>query len=156
MVVPALSLVGSVPIPRTRLIGRDAELATARSMLVDEAVPLLTLTGPGGVGKTRLAVEVAGRSGKAFADGFAFVPLAPLRDVTLFPTVLTETLGIKEVAGEAPQETLMQHLRGRQMLLVLDTFEHIPTAGPMIGELVGRCPRLTVLVTSRAPLRLGG
>ena len=116
----------------------------------------MTLTGPGGVGKTRLAVEVAGRSGKAFADGFAFVPLAPLRDVTLFPTVLTETLGIKEVAGEAPQETLEQHLRDRQMLLVLDNFEHLPTAAPVVAALVGACPQLTVLVTSRAPLHLGG
>jgi predicted ATPase len=63
----------------------------------------LTLTGPGGVGKTRLALEVAGRSGEAFADGFTFVPLAPLRDAALFPSVLAQTLGIKELAGEAPQ-----------------------------------------------------
>src|SRR5918993_1020083 len=146
----------ALPTPATSLVGRDHEATSAARLLLREEVRLLTLTGPGGVGKTRLAVEVAGRSGKAFADGFAFVPLAPLRDVTLFPTVLTETLGIKEVAGEAPQETLMQHLRDRQMLLVLDNFEHLPTAALVVAALVGACPQLTVLVTSRAPLHLGG
>src|SRR5215211_3296578 len=145
-----------LPAPATPLVGRDHEATSVARLLLREEVRLLTLTGPGGVGKTRLAVEVAGRSGKAFADGFAFVPLASLRDVTLFPTVLTETLGIKEVAGEAPQETLEKHLRDRQMLLVLDNFEHLPTAAPVVAALVGACPQLTVLVTSRAPLRLGG
>jgi len=146
----------ALPTPATSLVGRDHEATSAARLLLREEVRLLTLTGPGGVGKTRLAVEVAGRSGKAFADGFAFVPLAPLRDVTLFPTVLTETLGIKEVAGEAPQETLEKHLRDRQMLLVLDNFEHLPTAALVVAGLVGACPQLTVLVTSRAPLHLGG
>jgi predicted ATPase/DNA-binding XRE family transcriptional regulator len=145
-----------LPAPATPLVGRDHEATSVARLLLREEVRLLTLTGPGGVGKTRLAIEVAGRSGKAFADGFAFVPLASLRDVTLFPTVLTETLGIKEVAGEAPQETLEKHLRDRQMLLVLDNFEHLPTAAPVVAALVGACPQLTVLVTSRAPLRLGG
>ena len=98
----------------------------------------MTLTGPGGVGKTRLAVEVAGRSRKAFADGVAFVPLAPLRDAALFPSALAETLGIKEVAGEAPQQTLERHLRDRRMLLVLDNFEHLLAAAPVVSALVGR------------------
>jgi predicted ATPase/DNA-binding XRE family transcriptional regulator len=145
-----------LPAPATPLVGRDHEATSVARLLLREEVRLLTLIGPGGVGKTRLAVEVAGRSGKAFADGFAFVPLAPLRDVTLFPTVLTETLGIKEVAGEAPQETLEKHLRDTQMLLVLDNFEHLPTAAPVVAALVGTCPQMTVLVTSRAPLHLGG
>ena len=146
----------ALPTPATSLVGRDHEATSVARLLLREEVRLLTLTGPGGVGKTRLAVEVAGRSGKAFADGFAFVPLASLRDVTLFPMVLTETLGIKEVAGEAPQETLEKHLRDRQMLLVLDNFEHLPTAAPVVAALVGTCPQMTVLVTSRAPLHLGG
>jgi predicted ATPase len=119
-------------------------------------VRLLTLTGPGGVGKTRLALEVAERSREAFADGMVFVALAPLRDAALLPSVLAETLGIKEVAGEALQETLIQRLQDRQMLLVLDNFEHLLTAAPVVGELVGRCTQLTVLVTSRAPLHLSG
>ena len=82
--------------------------------------------------------------------------LAPLRDATLFPSVLAQTLGIKELAGEPPQQTLERHLRDRRMLLVLDNFEHLLTAAPAVAALVGACPQLTVLVTSRAPLRLGG
>jgi predicted ATPase len=92
----------------------------------------------------------------AFADGVVFVPLAPLRDAALLPSVLAETLGIKEVAGQALQETLTRHLQDRQMLLVLDNFEHLSTVAPVVGELVGKCPLLTVLVTSRAPLQMGG
>ena len=82
--------------------------------------------------------------------------LAPLRDATLFPSVLAQTLGIKELAGEPSQQTLERHLRNRRMLLVLDSFEHLLTAAPAVAALVGACPQLTVLVTSRAPLRLGG
>jgi predicted ATPase len=84
------------------------------------------------------------------------VSLAPLRDATLFPSVLAQTLGIKELAGEPPQQTLERHLRDRRMLLVLDNFEHLLAAAPAVAALVGACPQLTVLVTSRAPLRLGG
>jgi predicted ATPase len=91
-----------------------------------------------------------------FADGVVFVPLAPLRDATLLSSVLAETLGIKEVAGQTLQETLTRRLQDRQVLLVLDNFEHLLTAVPVVADLMEACPGLTVLVTSRAPLRLGG
>ncbi len=142
--------------PLTSLIGREREVATVASLLRLENTRLLTLTGPGGVGKTRLALEVAECSHEAFAGGIVFVPLAPLRDAALLPSVLAETLGIKEVSGEPLQETVEKHLQDKQVLLVLDNFEHLLTAAPVLSELVGRCRQLTVLATSRAPLRLGG
>jgi predicted ATPase/transcriptional regulator with XRE-family HTH domain len=147
---------GDLPTPVTPLVGREHEATSVVHLLLREEVRLLTLTGPGGVGKTRLAVEVAGRLRNAFADGVAFVPLAPLRDVALLPSILANALGIKEVAGQALRETLEQHLRDRQMLLVLDNFEHLPTAVPVVAALVGACPQLAALVTSRGPLRLDG
>jgi predicted ATPase len=146
----------NLPAPLTSLIGREREVAAVASLVRLENTRLLTLTGPGGVGKTRLAVEVAECSHEAFAGGVVFVPLAPLRDTVLLPSVLAETLGIKEVSGEPLQETLEKHLQDKQVLLVLDNFEHLLTAAPVVSELVGRCRQLTVLVTSRAPLCLGG
>ncbi len=146
----------NVPTPPTSLIGRDEEVATVARLLRRKDMRLRTLTGPGGVGKTRLALRVAEHSREMFADGVVFVPLAPLRDPALVPSVLAETLGIKEVAGQALQETLTRHLQDKQMLLVLDNFEHLLTAVPVVSKLVMACPQLTVLVTSRAPLRLAG
>jgi predicted ATPase/DNA-binding XRE family transcriptional regulator len=147
---------GDLPTPATPLVGREHEATSVVRLLLREEVRLLTLTGPGGVGKTRLALEVVGRLRNAFADGVAFVPLAPLRDAALFPSALAQTLGIKEVAGEAPQQTLERHLPDKRMLLVIDNFEHILAAAPVVAALVEACSQLTVLVTSRAPLRLGG
>jgi Cdc6-like AAA superfamily ATPase len=120
----------NLPAPLTSLIGREREVAAVASLVRLENTRLLTLTGPGGVGKTCLSLEVAECSHEAFADGVVFVPLAPLRDAALLPSVLAETLGIKEVSGEPLQETLEKHLQDKQVLLVLDNFEHLLTAAP--------------------------
>jgi predicted ATPase len=127
---------------------------------MSEDVRLLTLIGPGGVGKTRLALEVAARAAEdprgAFADGVVFVPLAPLRDPAVVPSALAGAIGIREVAGQTLPETVEQHLRDGRMLLLLDNFEHLLAAVPLVADLLGACPGLTILATSRAPLRLTG
>ena len=146
----------TLPVSLTPLVGREHEVAAVADLLRREGVRLLTMTGPGGVGKTRLALEVAERERGAFADGAVFVPLAPLRDPDLIPSVLAETLGVRDVADRALWETVKQHLRGKKMLLLLDNFEHLLSAVPVVADLVEACPELTVLVTSRAPLRLVG
>jgi predicted ATPase/DNA-binding XRE family transcriptional regulator len=143
-----------VPTPPTSLIGREREVASIATLLREEHVRLLTLLGPGGVGKTRLAIEVARRSRDAFADGVVFVPLAPLRDPELVPAALAETLGVKDAADRSLLDALKRHLQGKKMLLVVDNAEHLLSAVPVVADLVVGCPRLTVLVTSRAPLRL--
>jgi len=145
-----------VPVPTTPLLGREHEVAAVTALLRREDVRLVTLAGPGGVGKTRLAFEVARRSGGSFADGVAFVSLAPLRDHALVPSALAEALGLRDVKGQTLRETLEAHLRGRQTLLLFDNFEHLLSAVSLVAGLLGACPRLTVLATSRAPLHLGG
>jgi predicted ATPase/transcriptional regulator with XRE-family HTH domain len=145
-----------LPPTPTPLVGREDTVASVVDMLRREDVRLLTLTGPGGVGKTRLALEVAGRSHAAFADGSVFVPLAPVRDAAVVPSVIAKALGVREVAGQALLLTLEQHLRDKRMLLLLDNLEHLPEAVPVVADLVGACPRLGVLATSRAPLHLSG
>jgi len=142
-----------LPAPATPLVGRDREAASVLRLLLRADVRLLNLTGSGGVGKTRLALEVSGRSRGAFADGVAFVPLAPLGDPDLVPSALAEALGIREVAGRTLREALEQHLRGTQMLLLIDNFEHLLSAATQVGRLVSSCPGVAVLVSSRSPLR---
>ena len=143
-----------VPTPPTSLVGREHEVETIATLLRKEDVRLLTLIGPGGVGKTRLAIEVARRSRESFADGVVFVPLAPLRDPELVPSVLAETLGVKDVADRSLQDALKRHLQGKVMLLLVDNTEHLLPAAPVVADLIEGCPRLTVMATSRAPLRL--
>lgn len=138
------------PLTPTALVGRRDEVATILSLVARPDVRLVTLTGTGGVGKSRLAVEIAHRT-----DGAAFVALAPLADPSLVPSVVAATLDLPDVAG-AGGAVLAEALRDRPGLLVLDNFEHLLAGATVVADLLAGCPRLTILVTSRAPLRLRG
>ncbi|HEU5214750.1 MAG TPA: BTAD domain-containing putative transcriptional regulator [Gaiellaceae bacterium] len=139
--------VRSLPVPPTPLVGRRLELAAVSALFRDEGVRLVTLTGPGGTGKTRLGLAVAHALEPELRDGAAFVGLAPVSSPELLLPAIAEAL-------EVPEGEVQEHLRERRMLLVLDNFEQLLAAAPVVGELLAAAPRLFVLATSRAPLRL--
>jgi predicted ATPase/serine/threonine protein kinase len=147
----------ALPIQRTPLLGRAGELTLVKGMLLDPAIRLLTLTGPGGTGKTRLAVQVAADLAALFDGGVSFVNLAPIADPSLVASAIASALGVRESSERPLMAAIVDHLRNRgQTLLVVDNFEQVSDAAPRVQELLDACPDLNVLVTSRVVLRIYG
>jgi len=146
----------NIPVQLTPLLGRQGETQQARELLLRDDVRLLTLTGPGGTGKTRLALQTAAELSAAFEDGVYFVALAAVREPEILPSVIGQTLGVRESADQPALETLRGHLRHRRMLLVLDNFEQLTAAAPVVSDLLTTCPGVKALVTSRGSLHLNG
>jgi predicted ATPase/DNA-binding CsgD family transcriptional regulator len=148
--------IAGLPAPVTTLVGRELEVAELAALLCRPEVRLVTLTGPGGVGKTRLAQQVAIAVVADFVDAGAFVSLGAIPDPSLVGAAIAQTLELQAAGAQPPIGAVLDTLRTREALLVLDNFEHLPTAAATVADLLAACPRLTILVTSRARLRLAG
>ena len=149
----------SLPVQRTGFVGREKEVAAAKELLLRQDVRLVTVTGPGGIGKTRLAVQVASGLDECFPGGTHFVSLSSLSDPGLIASVIVQTLGIREAGGQSPLEILKENLQDSlraPMLLLLDNFEHLVQAAPTVAKLLVMGPNLKILVTSRAALHVYG
>jgi predicted ATPase/DNA-binding XRE family transcriptional regulator len=140
--------------PPTRLIGRESDLAAAEQILTGEGERLLTLTGAPGIGKTRLAMQVAARLAPHFSDGGCFVELGPVDDAAWVPDAMVRALRLPLVDARPAPEQVIDALRNRASLLVLDNFEHVLPAAAFVARLLGECPGLRIIATSREPLRL--
>ena len=148
-----------LPAQRTGFVGREKEVAAAKELLLRQDVHLITITGPGGIGKTRLAVQVASGLIENFPGGTHFVPLSSLSDPGLIASTVVQTLGIRESGGQSPLEILREKLQDSlraPMLLLLDNFEHLIQAASTVAEFLAISPNLKILVTSREALRVYG
>src|SRR5262249_26480169 len=143
-----------LPVPRSPLIDREQEVALVRDLVQRAEVGLVTLTGPGGVGKTRLAIQVATELASQFADGVAFIGLSSLTDPDLVVQTVAQAFPVSEAGSQSVDERLLEYLRPKQLLLLLDNAEHLLSAAPLATRLLDAAPRLTLLVTSREPLRV--
>ena len=149
----------NLPVSRTGFVGREKEVAAAKELLSRQDVRLVTVTGPGGIGKTRFAVEVASGLIEQYPGGIHFVPLSALSDSGLVASMILQTLGVREAGGQSPLEILKASLQDSlraAMLLLLDNFEHVVAAAPAVSELLAAGPNLRILVTSRAALHVYG
>ncbi len=146
----------NLPEPPTPILGREADLAAVVALLREPEVRAVTLTGPGGVGKTRLSLEIAAAVAAEYADGVHLVDLAAVSDPSLLDAALAAALGVEENVQQPPGRALREYLRSKAVLLLLDNFEQLVRAAPRVAELLGACPNLALLVTSRAALRLRG
>lgn len=146
----------NLPAPTTSLVGREQEIAAVSALVERADVRLLTLLGAPGVGKTRLGLEAAARMANDAADGVFFVDLAPLTGAELVPVAIAQSLRVDAVNGQLLLQRLRDYLRARQMLLVLDNFEHVLEAAPLLTQLLATAPQLTLLVTSRVALGVAG
>ena len=144
----------SLPKPLTSFIGRERELAQAKRLLQDNY--LVTLTGPGGSGKTRLCIALAAEVAGDYPDGVYFVPLAPVRDPGLVPSTIAQSIGLQDACDRPLMEHLVSQLRERQLLIVLDNFEHLLAGAPVVTRLLQETSALRILVSSRSPLRVSG
>ncbi len=157
---PALASVMSAPsnLPAqvTPLVGRADAVRAASALIRRDSVRLLTITGTGGVGKTRLAIAIADEMRTDMPDGVVFTPLVAVRDPALVPYAVTQALDVRERAGESLEAAIVGTIGQKRLLLVLDNFEHLPAAAPFVGAVLAACPRLAVLATSRNPLHVYG
>ena len=144
----------NLPTQVTTFIGRDREIRAGLRLL--DGTRLLTLTGPGGTGKTRLSLQLAAEAAASFPDGAFWVPLAPISDPELVASTIAHSLGVQVSGNELPIDRISEHLRGKKLLLILDNFEQILAAAPTISILLAAAPDLKVVTSSRAPLRISG
>ncbi|MEV4623473.1 DUF4062 domain-containing protein [Asanoa sp. NPDC049573] len=144
----------ALPVPPNPLLGRRAEQRALRDLLTDDDVRLVTLTGPGGVGKTRLAIEVGATLSGSFADGVRFADLSAISDPSLVGAALAQSLSLRTMPNRSAADDVVAYLRNRSLLLIVDNMEHLAMAAPVIATVLDAAPAVTVLVTSRVPLRL--
>ena len=148
-----------LPAQRTGFVGREKEIAAAKELLLRDDVRLVTVTGPGGIGKTRLAVQVASELAERFPGGIYFVSLSSLSDPCYIAAAVVQTLGIREAGGQPPLERLKEHFQdyaGTPIMVLLDNFEHLIEGAPTVAELLALCPNLKIMVTSRAAMHVYG